>query len=106
MSKQTQNNDECNDLMSNICPLQGDYGDPLMCKTSRGFVQVGIMSSGNPDGCNSASLTIYTKVSGYMGYINARLNPVTKELAQASFSKKPKKNNLQPFPMSRVPASL
>ncbi|XP_038164372.1 testisin-like [Cyprinodon tularosa] len=63
----------------NAC--DGDYGDPLMCKTSRGFVQVGIMSSGNPDGCNSASLTIYTKVSGYMGYINARLNPVTKELA-------------------------
>ncbi|KAM4716665.1 brain-specific serine protease 4-like [Anableps anableps] len=68
------------DLTARKNACKGDYGDPLMCRTARGFVQVGIMSFGSPDGCDIAGQpSIYTRVSSYMGYIKARLEHGTEE---------------------------
>ncbi|XP_047214476.1 tryptase-2-like [Girardinichthys multiradiatus] len=62
----------------------GDYGDPLMCNTARGYVQVGIMSFGSPDGCGIRGRpSIYTQVSSYMGYINAYTHLGPEESAEA-----------------------
>ncbi|XP_054892023.1 trypsin II-P29-like [Poeciliopsis prolifica] len=48
----------------------GDYGSPLMCRTARGFVQVGIMSFHSPDDYRIPDhFGIYTQVSSYMDYI-------------------------------------
>ncbi|XP_043955011.1 tryptase-2-like [Gambusia affinis] len=61
-------------------PCDGDYGDPLMCRTARGFVQVGIMSYGNPNGCEVAGFpSIYTRVSSFMGYIKDRMRQLGDE---------------------------
>uniref|UniRef100_A0A3B5LPN5 Peptidase S1 domain-containing protein n=1 Tax=Xiphophorus couchianus TaxID=32473 RepID=A0A3B5LPN5_9TELE len=63
-------------------PCDGDYGDPLMCRTARGFVQVGIMSYGSPNGCEVAGFpSIYTRVSSFMGYIKDRMKQLDEELA-------------------------
>ncbi|XP_017294335.1 tryptase-2 isoform X2 [Kryptolebias marmoratus] len=53
----------------------GDYGDPLVCRTASGFVQVGIMSFGSPDGCgNPGRPSVYTRVSKYLKFINAYIH--------------------------------
>ncbi|XP_014863118.1 PREDICTED: brain-specific serine protease 4-like [Poecilia mexicana] len=63
-------------------PCDGDYGDPLMCRTARGFVQVGIMSYGSPKGCEVPGVpSIYTQVSSFMGYIKSRMEQLDKEFA-------------------------
>uniref|UniRef100_A0A1A8JU27 Peptidase S1 domain-containing protein n=1 Tax=Nothobranchius kuhntae TaxID=321403 RepID=A0A1A8JU27_NOTKU len=50
---------------------KGDYGGPLVCRTGSGFVQVGIMSYGNPDGCGIPGRPgVYTRVSKYLAFIN------------------------------------
>ncbi|XP_054891861.1 tryptase-2-like [Poeciliopsis prolifica] len=65
-------------------PCDGDYGDPLMCRTARGFVQVGIMSYGNPNGCEVAGFpSIYTRVSSFIGYIKDRMRTLDEESASA-----------------------
>uniref|UniRef100_UPI0037E81272 tryptase-2-like n=1 Tax=Semicossyphus pulcher TaxID=241346 RepID=UPI0037E81272 len=49
----------------------GDYGGPLVCRTAGGYVQVGIMSYGSPDGCGLPGRPgVYTRVSSYVEYIN------------------------------------
>uniref|UniRef100_A0A8C7YVM1 Peptidase S1 domain-containing protein n=1 Tax=Oryzias sinensis TaxID=183150 RepID=A0A8C7YVM1_9TELE len=54
---------------------KGDYGGPLVCRTPRGFVQVGIMSSGSPDGCGLPGRPgVYTRVSSYLTFINSNIN--------------------------------
>ncbi|XP_014863100.1 PREDICTED: tryptase-2-like isoform X2 [Poecilia mexicana] len=48
----------------------GDHGSPLMCRTARGFVQVGIMSFRSPDDCRTpVRFGIYTQVSSFMTFI-------------------------------------
>uniref|UniRef100_A0A3P9L8N9 Peptidase S1 domain-containing protein n=1 Tax=Oryzias latipes TaxID=8090 RepID=A0A3P9L8N9_ORYLA len=54
---------------------KGDYGGPLVCRTPRGFVQVGIMSSGSPDGCGLPGRPgVYTRVSSYLAFIKSNIN--------------------------------
>ncbi|XP_024127165.1 tryptase-2 [Oryzias melastigma] len=51
---------------------KGDYGGPLVCRTPRGLVQVGIMSFGSPDGCGLPGRPgVYTRVSSYLDFINS-----------------------------------
>lgn len=51
---------------------KGDYGGPLMCRAAgSGYVQVGIMSYGSPDGCGLPDHPgVYTQVSKYLRFIN------------------------------------
>ncbi|XP_041813743.1 tryptase-2-like [Chelmon rostratus] len=59
------------DLAGGKDACTGDYGGPLVCHTSRGFVQVGIMSYGSQDGCALADRPgVYTQVSRYLDFIN------------------------------------
>lgn len=54
---------------------KGDYGGPLVCYGTSGFVQVGIMSYENPDGCATPGhVGIYTRVSKYLRFINDYIN--------------------------------
>ncbi|XP_022055716.1 tryptase-2-like [Acanthochromis polyacanthus] len=47
---------------------KGDNGGPLVCRTAKGFVQVGIMSS---EDCGRPGRPgIYTRVSKYLSFIN------------------------------------
>uniref|UniRef100_A0A3P8TV92 Peptidase S1 domain-containing protein n=1 Tax=Amphiprion percula TaxID=161767 RepID=A0A3P8TV92_AMPPE len=49
----------------------GDNGGPLMCRTARGFVQVGIRSYGSGGGCGLPdSPGVYTRVSKHLCFIN------------------------------------
>ncbi|XP_013879740.1 chymotrypsin-1 [Austrofundulus limnaeus] len=49
----------------------GDYGNPLVCQSDSGFVQVGIMSFGSSAGCGiQGHPSVYTKVSEYLPFIN------------------------------------
>ncbi|KAM3597354.1 uncharacterized protein V6R79_003503 [Siganus canaliculatus] len=49
---------------------EGDYGGPLVCRSGSGFVQVGIMSYGSPDGCGLPGRPgVYTRVSKYLRFI-------------------------------------
>ncbi|XP_072225828.1 tryptase-like [Leuresthes tenuis] len=51
---------------------KGDYGGPLVCRTAKGFVQVGIMSSG---GCGLPDNPgLYTQVSKYLEFINGYIH--------------------------------
>ncbi|XP_071397026.1 tryptase-2-like [Centroberyx affinis] len=53
----------------------GDTGGPLMCRTSRGFVQVGIMSYGNSSGCALEGFpSVYTRVDQYLPFINSYIH--------------------------------
>uniref|UniRef100_UPI003AADBD33 tryptase-like n=1 Tax=Centroberyx gerrardi TaxID=166262 RepID=UPI003AADBD33 len=53
----------------------GDYGGPLVCRTARGFVQVGIMSYGNSSGCALEGFpSVYTRVDQYLPFINSRIH--------------------------------
>ncbi|KAK2832755.1 hypothetical protein Q5P01_016644 [Channa striata] len=50
---------------------KGDYGGPLVCRSAGGFVQVGIMSSGGPNGCGRQGYPgVYTRVSKHLRFIN------------------------------------
>uniref|UniRef100_A0A3Q1ERB6 Tryptase-2-like n=1 Tax=Acanthochromis polyacanthus TaxID=80966 RepID=A0A3Q1ERB6_9TELE len=50
---------------------EGDCGGPLMCRTARGFVQVGIRSYGSGGGCGLPdSPSVYTRVSKHLRFIN------------------------------------
>ncbi|XP_049426809.1 tryptase-2-like [Epinephelus fuscoguttatus] len=50
---------------------KGDYGGPLVCRAAGGFVQVGIMSYGSPDGCGlKGHPGVYTQVSKHLRFIN------------------------------------
>ncbi|KAM6965973.1 tryptase-2-like [Tautogolabrus adspersus] len=63
------------DLAGGKDACKGDYGGPLVCRTARGFVQVGIMSYGSPDGCGLPGRPgVYTRVSSYLDYINDYIN--------------------------------
>uniref|UniRef100_A0A1A7XP47 Peptidase S1 domain-containing protein n=1 Tax=Iconisemion striatum TaxID=60296 RepID=A0A1A7XP47_9TELE len=54
---------------------KGDYGGPLVCRAGGGFVQVGIMSYGNPSGCGVPGRPgVYTRVSKYLKFINAYIH--------------------------------
>ncbi|XP_037648727.1 tryptase-2-like [Sebastes umbrosus] len=52
--------------------VRPDYDGPLMCRAAGGgYVQVGIMSYGGPDGCGVPGRPIiYTQVSKYLRFIN------------------------------------
>ncbi|XP_059204134.1 acrosin-like [Centropristis striata] len=51
--------------------VSGDYGGPLVCSSAGGFVQVGIMSYGSPDGCGLPGRPgFYTQVSKHLTFIN------------------------------------
>ncbi|XP_039979769.1 tryptase-2-like isoform X2 [Xiphias gladius] len=53
----------------------GDYGGPLVCRTAGGFIQAGIMSNGNPDGCGLPGRPgIYTQVSKHLRFINDHIH--------------------------------
>ncbi|XP_074553200.1 tryptase-2-like [Halichoeres trimaculatus] len=60
------------DLAGGKDACNGDYGGPLVCRTARGFVQVGIMSYGSCGVPNRPG--VYTRVSSYVGYINGYIN--------------------------------
>uniref|UniRef100_A0A667YJA9 Peptidase S1 domain-containing protein n=1 Tax=Myripristis murdjan TaxID=586833 RepID=A0A667YJA9_9TELE len=48
----------------------GDYGGPLVCRTTSGFVQVGVLSYGASGGCALAGLpSVYTRVAQYLDFI-------------------------------------
>ncbi|XP_060921534.1 tryptase-2-like [Labrus mixtus] len=67
------------DLAGDKDACKGDYGGPLVCRTARGFVQVGIMSYGSPDGCGLPGRPgVYTRVSSFVDYINSYIN-ITEE---------------------------
>ncbi|XP_026181590.1 tryptase-like [Mastacembelus armatus] len=54
---------------------KGDYGGPLVCRAAGGFMQVGIMSYGNPGGCALPGRSgVYTQVSKYLDFINDNIN--------------------------------
>nr|XP_020463957.1 tryptase-2-like [Monopterus albus] len=54
---------------------EGDYGGPLVCRTARGFVQVGIMSYGSRKGCALPGRPgVYTQVSKYLSFINENIH--------------------------------
>lgn len=54
-----------------MCALEGDYGGPLVCSSAGGYVQVGIMSYGSPEGCGLRKHPgVYTKVTKYLRFIN------------------------------------
>ncbi|CAJ1075628.1 tryptase-2-like [Xyrichtys novacula] len=62
---------------------KGDYGGPLVCRTARGFVQVGIISYGSPDGCGLGDRPgVYTRVSSYVDYINSYINQAKEASAE------------------------
>ncbi|XP_051245156.1 tryptase-2 [Dicentrarchus labrax] len=49
---------------------KGDYGGPLVCRAGGGFVQVGIMSYGSPNGCGLPERPgVYTQVSKQLRFI-------------------------------------
>ncbi|XP_041828399.1 tryptase-2-like isoform X2 [Melanotaenia boesemani] len=63
---------------------EGDDGGPLVCKTPSGLVQVGIMSSRSPGGCGLPGQPgIYTQVSGFVDYIQRRINHTKEGSAEA-----------------------
>ncbi|XP_040927675.1 tryptase-2-like isoform X2 [Betta splendens] len=50
---------------------EGDYGGPLVCRSARGLVQVGIASYGSPQGCGVRGRAgVYTQVSKYLSFID------------------------------------
>ncbi|XP_040918895.1 tryptase-2-like isoform X2 [Toxotes jaculatrix] len=54
---------------------KGDSGDPLMCRAAGGYMQVGIMSYGSPDGCALPGRpSVFTHVSKYLHFINAYIH--------------------------------
>ncbi|XP_026214578.1 tryptase-2-like isoform X2 [Anabas testudineus] len=49
---------------------KGDYGGPLVCRTDKDFVQVGIISYGSADDCGlQCQPDVYTRVSTYLHFI-------------------------------------
>ncbi|KAM4531816.1 tryptase-2-like [Odontesthes bonariensis] len=60
---------------------KGDDGGPLVCRTAKGFVQVGILSSG---GCGlPSSPGLYTQVSKYLDFINGYIHQGEEGSAEA-----------------------
>ncbi|XP_029364958.1 tryptase-2-like [Echeneis naucrates] len=50
---------------------KGDYGGPLVCRKTRDFMQVGIMSYGSPNGCAISGYPgVFTRVSKHLRFIN------------------------------------
>ncbi|KAM3864033.1 tryptase-2 [Diretmus argenteus] len=65
----------------------GDYGGPLVCRTTGGFVQVGIMSFGK---CGQPGFpSVHTRVSEYLGYINDTLQRNMEAWVEDYTSQKP-----------------
>ncbi|KAM9541519.1 tryptase-2-like isoform 4-T4 [Salvelinus alpinus] len=63
---------------------QGDSGGPLVCRSSGEFVQVGIMSFGDTNGCALEGFPgFYTRVARYMDFIQAAITSDRQASAEA-----------------------
>lgn len=63
--------------------LKGDYGGPLVCRGAKGFMQVGIMSYGSPDGCGlPGHPAVYTLVSKHKDYIDGYIHQTEEASAE------------------------
>ncbi|XP_024292799.2 tryptase-2 [Oncorhynchus tshawytscha] len=63
---------------------QGDSGGPLVCGSSGEFVQVGIVSFGNTNGCAFKGFPgVYTRVKRYMDFINETITSDRQASAEA-----------------------
>uniref|UniRef100_A0A3B4VNK3 Tryptase-2-like n=1 Tax=Seriola dumerili TaxID=41447 RepID=A0A3B4VNK3_SERDU len=69
------------DMVGGKDACTGDYGGPLVCRAGSGFVQVGIMSYGSPNGCAlSGRPGVYTQVSKYLRFINDYIHHASAEV--------------------------
>lgn len=57
-------------IMHSTC--QGDSGGPLVYKDGTSFVQIGVVSFGPPDGCETGSATGYARVNAYLDWISSK----------------------------------
>ncbi|XP_056257726.1 tryptase-2-like [Seriola aureovittata] len=72
------------DMVGGKDACKGDYGGPLVCRSGSGFVQVGIMSYGSPNGCAlSGRPGVYTQVSKHLRFINDYIHHASAEEASA-----------------------
>uniref|UniRef100_A0A8C8IBY0 Peptidase S1 domain-containing protein n=1 Tax=Oncorhynchus tshawytscha TaxID=74940 RepID=A0A8C8IBY0_ONCTS len=63
---------------------QGDSGGPLVCRSSGEFVQVGIVSFGDINGCALKGFPgVYTRVKRYMDFINETITSDRQASAEA-----------------------